>query len=162
MNIAKTVPILSQIQKERFWGKVFKSDGCWDWKGAIGKNGYGVLKIQNQFYRAHRISYFLKHEKIDKNLHIDHLCHNRCCVNPDHLEEVTLRENVIRGIRRYLSVSSTPIFRLRQKPKAREKKTHCSKGHPYDKINSQGRQICSICHRERSKIGMRKYRSKCF
>lgn len=146
MNIAKTIPILSPIEEKKFWNKVFKSTKCWDWIGAIGKNGYGVLKLRSEFYRAHRIAYFLKHGKIDRNLHIDHLCYNRKCVNPKHLEEVTLGENTRRGMKHCI------------KPK----KTHCSRGHPYDKINSQGKQICSICNRERSRLAMRKFRSKCF
>ena len=86
----KTIPELSQQDKDRFWSKVKKlPNGCYEWIIGKDKDGYGRFKIQKGIYRAHRISYFLKHGKISTVLQLDHLCRNPSCVNPDHLEEVT-------------------------------------------------------------------------
>jgi len=100
--------------EERFWSKVNKTNTCWIWTGASDK-GYGRLKINGKSIGAHRISYELHKGIIPEGLQIDHLCRNRICVNYDHLEAVTLRENIQRG----LSGSNM------------RNKTHCSQGHPY-------------------------------
>lgn len=68
-----------------------KENGCWEWEMAINKYGYGVLKINQKIILAHRFFYELFKGKI-KNT-IDHLCFNKKCVNPAHLEDVTQRIN---------------------------------------------------------------------
>ena len=108
-TLTKTVPVL-----ERFWAKVRKTDTCWEWT-AQRNWGYGRFALTHRkMVRAHRFSYELHKGPIPQGLVIDHLCRNKACVNPDHLELVTNRENVLRG------VGTSAV---------NAKKTHCKRGH---------------------------------
>lgn len=73
------------------------STGCWEWKGSMGVYGYGTWKYKKKNYRAHRIVYELVVGKIPEGLVLDHLCKNKKCVNPEHLEPVTQKVNVQRS-----------------------------------------------------------------
>lgn len=120
---------------KRFWNKVDASGDCWEWMGAIHKLGYGRFGItQGVQWQAHRFAYTELVGPIPEGLHLDHLCRNRSCVNPDHLEPVTAAENT-----------------LRAKPGSRNAaKTHCPRGHAYDDENTirrNGKRFCRACAR---------------
>lgn len=84
--------------RPRFWAKVDKThDGCWTWTGARQSSGYGQIGWDGKVYLAHRVSYALHIGPIPNGLCIDHLCRNRLCVRPEHLEAVTIRDNVARS-----------------------------------------------------------------
>ena len=125
--------------KERFWAKVKKTDTCWLWTGAPSANGYGRIKTGGVMEYAHRLSLDIAGQELVKGMEVDHLCRNRMCVNPDHLEQVTHQENVLRG--------EAPSAHL-------ARRTHCSKGHPYDGDNlynrPDGARICRDCARAAS------------
>lgn len=77
-------------QVDRFLAKVLETDtGCWEWQGAKTKEGYGKVRIYGKDRRAHRVIWQWYHGDIPPELQINHLCNNRACVNPAHLELVT-------------------------------------------------------------------------
>lgn len=70
--------------------------GCWDWTGYVTPKGYGRF-LRDGEQLAHRVFYKRRHGSIPQGAVLDHLCRNRRCVNPDHLEPVSNRENIMRG-----------------------------------------------------------------
>lgn len=118
-------------QIKRFMSKVEKSDNCWIWTAGLDKDGYGQFSLNNKTRIAHRISFELFKEIIPQGLTLDHLCRNRKCVNPDHLEIVTIKENLMRGSS-FSAINS--------------KKSHCPRGHSYSGVDKRGHRICSICN----------------
>lgn len=79
---------------ERFWPKVRKSEGCWEWSARKNAQGYGVLGRRDGGTRlAHRISYELAYGECPRHLDVDHICCNPGCVNPEHLRATTRGEN---------------------------------------------------------------------
>jgi hypothetical protein len=84
----------STRRKELFWAKVNKAEGCWEWTAARVHNGYGVFNLAgNRQQVAHKYSYRLHVGEVQDGLDIDHTCHNRACVNPDHLRAITHKQN---------------------------------------------------------------------
>lgn len=110
------------------------NSGCWIWVGRLDSHGYGAF---GRCSKAHRESYRLTVGEPPKGLELDHLCRVRCCVNPDHLEPVTHRENIIRGI----APARASAFQ--------RSKTHCKHGHPYSLQNTyvdpRGFRNCRTC-----------------
>jgi hypothetical protein len=130
---------LTPNQIERFMSKIIKTNSCWEWTAFKNRDGYGRFKLNGKMILSHRVSYELFKEDIPDGLTIDHLCRNRDCVNPDHLEVVTHEENVKRG-----------DIGLWQKLK-----THCPQGHEYTKENTsvhKNKRKCRKCDRIRAKI----------
>ena len=132
---------------QRFWGKVdqngpdWELGRCWEWIGAHSTAGYGQINVggrSGKVIYTHRFAYELLVGPIPDGYDLDHLCRNRGCCNPTHLEPVTHRENALRGT----------------SPNAMNAaKTHCHAGHPFDESNTSYRQNghrgCLACRRER-------------
>lgn len=78
--------------------KVNKKTNCWDWLRSIHPHGYGAKRHKAKTMPAHRFFYKNLVKEIPRGLELDHLCRNRCCVNPAHLEPVTTVENIRRGV----------------------------------------------------------------
>lgn len=110
--------------------------GCWLWTGSSYGQGYGAYSSGGRTVRAHRLAYEAFVGKIPEGLTIDHLCRVRCCVNPQHLEPVTMGVNVLRG----------ESFSARQK-----RQTHCFRGHSLSgenlRVDRGSLRICVACKR---------------
>ncbi len=121
--------------EERFWAKVdvTAADLCWHWTAGLQSAGYGRFSADGRDIGAHRFAYELLVGPIPEGLHIDHLCRVRHCVNPEHLEPVTQRENILRG----------------ECPAAlNARMTECPRGHPFDEANTYltgGQRTCRTC-----------------
>ena len=138
--------------EEHFWAKVNKAgppwDGnsCWIWEGTREADGYGRFKPGPRPVMAHRFAYQLLSGSIPEGLQLDHLCRNRGCVNPMHLEAVLPVVNIRRGMTGKVNNRNS-------------RKTHCPQGHPYDLLNtyhwpnapSQSR-LCRECARQRERL----------
>jgi len=120
----------------RFFAKVEQRGECWIWIANKTQWGYGQFKAGSRTtgdrtqWAAHRWAYTHLRAEIPEGLDLDHLCRNRACVNPWHLEPVTRRVNTLRG--------ETVCA-------ANAAKTHCPRGHPYDMTTRQGRRGCREC-----------------
>lgn len=129
---------MTDAELTRFWSKVDKTDGCWNWT-AVTDGRYGTFAMGNRRPKAHRVLWEHINGPITAGLELDHLCRNTLCVNPAHLEAVSHRENTLRG----------------DGPSARHaRKTHCKYGHLLDGDNlhvdpRSGMRQCRTCKRRR-------------
>lgn len=124
----------------RFWSKVKTADACWEWQASLNNYGYGQFFVTGEGVRgAHRVAYLALCGPLPDALTVDHLCRNKRCVRPDHLEAVTAAENTRRKARLV---------------------THCPQGHPLSgdnlgKHKNPRVRVCKACVRERSAITRR-------
>lgn len=81
-----------------FLSKVNKTDSCWIWTRCVLRSGYGQTTHEGKRWYAHRLSFILHGKEIPMGKVLDHLCRNRTCVNPSHLEAVTQKVNIQRGV----------------------------------------------------------------
>src|ERR1700751_234362 len=101
---------------ERFEKFFSRGPGCWEWHGYVSKRGYGFFHAFGRPRPAHRVAYEIYVGEIPGGLDLDHLCRNRSCVNPAHLQPVTRQINILRGIVPFIGGNNNRI------------KTHCPKG----------------------------------
>jgi len=121
--------------------------GCWVWTATGVANGYGTIDVDGRHALAHRVAYELFVGEIPAGLDLDHLCRNRRCVNPAHLEPVTRSENLRRG------------FEARG----------CKNGHPFSdtafsivrRADGGTERRCKICHRARNRLAKSRRRKSC-
>jgi hypothetical protein len=117
--------------------------GCWEWQGSRTPKGYGRVHARGKLLYVHRVAYEALIAEIPEGLQLDHLCRNRACVNPWHLEPVTNRVNTSRG---------RAGTRLASENSG---KTHCPQGHPYSgdnlRIGPHGWRYCRTCRREQKR-----------
>jgi hypothetical protein len=129
---------------------VFSDNDCLIWTGAHNYNGYGWFAVNSRQVRAHRFIYSLTNGPIPEGMDIDHLCRNRDCVNPYHMEVVTRKENLMRG---------------NTHARFNKDKSHCCRGHLLSgsnvRINRRGGRVCRECERQgcRSRRRVRAYQA---
>ena len=121
-------PLEDYIEKE-------PNSGCWLWTAHVDRLGYGHVTRGGQNQRVHRVMYELAKGPIPEGLTIDHLCRVRSCVNPEHMEPVTQRVNVLRG---------------EANAAKNARKTHCQNGHEFE-VMENGWRYCRSCGNELSK-----------
>lgn len=131
---------ITEDVEKRFWSKVGLPDenGCMNWLAYKNPHGYGQIKAGPRPVAAHRVSFALRVGTVPEGKEIDHLCRNRACVAPDHLEAVTHRANMLRG--ETIAAKNS-------------KKTHCKSGHEFSDENTYitpaGVRQCRPCKNRR-------------
>ena len=99
------------MSKPRFRHEIDPSSGCWIWQGAVSSSGYGNRWVEGKTVLAHRFYYEELVGTIPSDLQIDHLCRNKLCVNPEHLEAVRPAVNTRRGLRSKLDKRAVEFIR---------------------------------------------------
>jgi len=130
----------------RFFEKIDDTKGnCWLWTASKNRDGYGMVRLDGKNRSAHRVSFEIFVTDIPNYLMIDHLCRNRGCVNPEHMELVTNKENIFRGVG--IAVTNS-------------KKTKCHRGHNFTDentfISKIGSRNCRKCLKIRNDLRPRK------
>lgn len=127
------VPIMERVERHSM---PEPNTGCWIWFGADDGHGYGQIRVGGRTLRAMRVVFEILRGPIPGGLQLDHLCRTPACINPDHLEPVSMAENLARGV---AARGGLP--------------THCRHGHEYTDANTHiktdGSRSCRTCNRLR-------------
>lgn len=150
ITLARPIPELTNKDLRKFLVRINFGNKCWYWKGGKKEKGYGEFFVQRDYYLAHRVSYeIFRKEKIPLDMVIDHLCKNKSCVIPSHLEVVTAKENCFRGT--FGSAINS-------------KKTHCIRDHEFTKGNTYYTKIgyrgCRLCRTKYMRLYCRERRKR--
>jgi len=132
----------SPKEHTRIFAKIFVNqvNKCWEWQGSLDKQGYGLLWYKQKTERIHRVMYAFFIKPIPRGIknrrfaQVDHLCRNHACCNPEHLELIAQRVNVLRGI-------SPPAIASRR--------INCIHGHSLEYTKNGKRRRCRTCDRNR-------------
>ena len=137
---------LTKQELDRFKTKyVVNSKGCWVWQDRLDKDGYGDFYLRGANRRAHRVAYYSVNGEIEKGNVVNHVCRNTSCVNPQHLQSTTAKENSMKDSSGLGYINS--------------QKTTCPKGHTYDKTVTYAektQRVCTICYNEAKRIAKKK------
>jgi hypothetical protein len=144
----KTIPMVQKLERRHR----LTETGCWQWTGKLHPDGYGVIDVTlsrnlRRPRMVHRVAYELFVGPVPSGLQLDHLCRNRACFNPEHLEPVTQQENIRRGLFGIL-------------------RTHCRHGHEltpentYSPAKSPNTRFCRACGREATRRYLARKRSR--
>jgi hypothetical protein len=139
----------------KLFGRIQPTGFCWLWTGGLNNCGYGQVSFQGRTQAAHRVVWELLVGPIAKGLQLDHLCHMRLCVNPDHLEPVTKAENMRRaGVRNGWIKGGKPTRKPKEAHVVRPNvstSTHCKHRHElaavgiYTTVVSTTQQTVRVC-----------------
>ena len=149
MTVGQRVCVVDENAIRSFFAKILKlANGCWEWSNVPDKDGYGRMRVRRRYVAAHRFAYTITKGDIPVGLELDHLCRNPRCVNPEHLEPVTHRENMLRG--------------------KQATRTHCPQGHPRieenfyfsRKADGSFSRSCKLCDAEKGRRRRLKKRLK--
>lgn len=137
MRVADVARIWQAAETSRFYAKVkISPTGCHEWTAGKARGGYGKFHFRGRSRVAHKILWELENGPVPEGLELDHLCRNPPCVNPEHLEAVTPRVNLLRG--------TSPVA-------VNAAKTHCRRGHEFTgsnlKMVRNGSRACRECLR---------------
>lgn len=129
-------------EHKRIFTKIIYVDKCWVWQGSRDEQGYGLLWYQGRTERIHRVIYAYFNGSIPSGVEarkfaqLDHICRNTACCNPNHLELVTQKENVLRGE----GITAQQA-----------RKNVCKRGHELELARNGKRRWCRTCDRQRRK-----------
>jgi hypothetical protein len=131
-----------------FWESADKSGDCWVWTLALVHDGYGSANWRGGKKRAHRLAYELTYGPIEEGMTLDHLCQNKACIRPDHLEPVTSEENIRRAAERRAGQRLT-----RNAKRPGRTQDRCGVGHALTDENlyvaPSGSSYCRTCRNDR-------------
>lgn len=137
--------MLTDKEAARFASKHRKKGGCLIWQGPLDKDGYGSFYLRRINRRAHRVAWFSAHGDLPEGMVVNHVCRNRACVNPQHLQAISATESALRDTTSLGYINS--------------QKTMCPMGHPYD-VTYGKQRYCSICERAKQRRLRAKWRSE--